>query len=127
MWMLLHLCHHNNCFSYFFVVQVYNNFTCNCECDEILNCPPMFSFDTDTCACVCNSSSFSCPAGQKLDTLSCQCVCDSGTCPPGQMFADSTCECVHSSSSSCPRYMHSILYIHMCVIFTIIILCFLYT
>lgn len=89
-------------YSFSCYMQVYNNFTCSCQCDSSLACSPMFMFDEDTCSCLCDST-FSCPTGRRLDSVSCECVCNT-ICPPTQSLnkANCFCECPSVLVVACP-------------------------
>ena len=85
--------------------QVYDSISCSCECNHTISrtCLPKFTFDTDVCDCICDSS-LGCPASQSLDTSSCECItCDinATTCQSGQTFNNLTCQCECDTQQTC--------------------------
>ncbi|MFO0723850.1 MAG: adventurous gliding motility lipoprotein CglD [Myxococcota bacterium] len=69
--------------------------SCQCVCDQAIDCGPGQRWDPALCDCVCDAASLGCDATHRADKALCACVCapDCGGCAADATCNASLCQC----------------------------------
>lgn len=70
--------------------------SCQCVCDQAIDCGPGRRWDQTACDCVCDMASLGCDTNHRPDESICACVCapECGGCGLGSTCNQSLCQCL---------------------------------